>query len=368
MISHIYSKSAVHGSAPGHAQAENILYGRLLPLIYTSLGKPFDIHEVWNATTMDFITAYLFGLRSGANFLQNPEERKRWLHLYHARKTYPYFTQELPRLTRFCKMLGIHLVPKWVDVANDELEAWTRAHCDQAIQFMENTPSSQRMVEDEPVVLGTLLSAIKKEESIKGRDSVLAETTLRFQDLSIASEMIDHLAAGHETSGITMTYLSYHLSKHSDVQDELRKELLTLSPSMSLTNPLHEIPASKDIDALPYLQAVIMETLRLNAAIPGGQPRQTPFPTSTIGKFSNIPGGTRIAAQAHSIHRSPAVYPNPDCWDVTRWLDDRNGYTEEQSRERDRWFWAFGSGGRMCVGSNFAIHGTYYLSRKERLC
>lgn len=357
MISHIYSKSAIHNSAPVHAQAEHILYGRLLPLIQASLGKPFDIHEIWNATTMDFITAYLFGLRCGASFLQSPEERKRWLHLYHARKTYPYFTQELPRLTRFCKKLGIHLVPRWVDDANDELEAWTRARCDEAMQFMENTPTSQRKVEDEPVVLSTLLGAIKKEESMKGRDSVLAETTLRFQDLSIASEMIDHLAAGHETSGITMTYISYHLSKNPAVQDELRKELLTLWPSMSLSNNNNANPASKDLDALPYLQAIIMETLRLNAAIPGGQPRQTPYPSSIIGDFSDIPGGTRVAAQAHSVHRNPIVYPNPEVWDVIRWLDDRNGYTEEQSRERDRWFWAFGSGGRMCVGSNFAIHG-----------
>lgn len=37
-------------------------------------------------------------------------------------------------------------------------------------------------------------------------------------------------------------------------------------------------------------------------------------------------------------------------------MDDSNGYTEEQRRERDRWFWAFSSGGRMCIGSNFAMH------------
>jgi hypothetical protein len=40
-------------------------------------------------------------------------------------------------------------------------------------------------------------------------------------------------------------------------------------------------------------------------------------------------------------------------------LDSENGYSEEQRRERDRHFWAFSSGGRMCVGSNFAVFGLF---------
>jgi unspecific monooxygenase len=30
-----------------------------------------------------------------------------------------------------------------------------------------------------------------------------------------------------------------------------------------------------------------------------------------------------------------------------------------------RWFWAFGSGGRMCVGSNLALQGMPRKSSKE---
>jgi len=117
-----------------------------------------------------------------------------------------------------------------------------------------------------------------------------------------------------------------------------------------------EVPNSKELDALPFLHALLMETLRLRAAIPGGQPRMTPHPSSTLGPYT-IPGGVRVGAQAHSVHRNADVYPEPERWDYRRWLDDENGYSEEQRRERDRWFWAFSSGGRMCVGSNFAMHG-----------
>ena len=363
MISNIYSKSSIHSSPALARQAQVILYDRLLPII-ASVSSPtsneIDVHDLWNATTMDFITAYLFGLKNGSNFLQNEPYRRHWFQLYHSRKTYTFFPQELPRLTRFCKSLSINLVPTWVDDANQELEAWTKERCDETHTYVkEGSAAKDNDPANQPVVFGTLLTGIEKEDKIKGTESVLHDTTLCYPELSIASEMIDHLAAGHETSGITLTYLSWQLSRNIPLQDALRKELLTLSPNMSLssTSSAQSIPSSKDLDSLPLLHAVLMETLRLRAAIPGGQPRMTPYPPYMIGRFV-VPGGVRVGAQAHSLHRNEEAFPEPEEWDHVRWMDDENGYTYEQKRERDRHFWAFSSGGRMCIGSNFAMHGT----------
>jgi cytochrome P450 len=361
MISNIYSKSNIHSSPALAAQAQVILYDRLLPII-DSISKALtgangiDVHDLWNAMTMDGMTAYLFGLKNSSNFLQNQAYRRHWLALYHGRKTYTFFSQELPRLTKFCKKIGVPLVPKWVDDANLELEAWTQDRCDATIAYLKDAAAEDKNVANEPVVLSALLTGIDKERKMKGEESVLAATTLKYERLSIASEMIDHLAAGHETSGITLTYLSWQLSQDIPLQDRLRAELLTLEPNMLLSNSPGNIPNPKDLDNLPVLHAVLMETLRLRAAIPGGQPRMTPYPSCTLGGYT-VPGGVRVGAQAHSVHRNAAVYPDPEKWDYSRWLDAENGYTEEQRKERDRWFWAFSSGGRMCVGSNFAMHG-----------
>ena len=365
MISNIYSKSNIHSSPALAAQAQVILYDRLLPFI-ESVSSAFkgansiDVHDLWNATTMDGMTAYLFGLKNSSNFLQDQTYRRHWLALYHGRKTYTFFSQELPRLTKFCKKIGIHLVPKWVDDANLELEDWTQSLCDSTMGYLKDAAVEDKEVANEPVVLGALITGIDKEKKMRGEESVLAPTTLKYERLSIASEMIDHLAAGHETSGITLTYISWQLSQNIPLQDRLREELLGMEPNMLLSNSTKNIPSSKDLDSLPVLHAVLMETLRLRAAIPGNQPRMTPFPSCTLGGFT-VPGGVRVGAQAHSVHRNDDVYPDPEKWDYTRWLDSENAYTEEQRKERDRWFWAFSSGGRMCVGSNFAMHGKVIL-------
>lgn len=364
IISNIYSKSNLHSSAALESQSRTILYKRLLPILSSVAsafqgGSGIDVHDIWNATTMDFITCYLFGLKNGSNFLQDETYRRHWLSLYQGRKTYTFFPQELPRLTRFFKLFYIHLVPKWVDNANAELEQWTQDRCDATKAYLQKDGERSSDPGNEPVVFAAVLDGYEREKKKNGDTSILSNTVLKYPRLSIASEMIDQLAAGHETSGITLTYASWQLSRDLPLQDRLRAELLTLSPDMLFDkdNKAGKLPKSKDLDALPILHAVIMETLRLHAAIPGGQPRMTPFPSCTLGEYANIPGGVRVEAAGYSVHRNAEVYPEPEKWDCTRWLDGENGYTKEQQRERDRWFWAFSSGGRMCVGSNFAMHG-----------
>lgn len=38
-------------------------------------------------------------------------------------------------------------------------------------------------------------------------------------------------------------------------------------------------------------------------------------------------------------------------WRPERWLE----VTQDERDEMMRWFWAFGSGGRMCIGNNLAV-------------
>ena len=151
MISNIYSKSNIHNSPALARQSQVILYDRLLPIIdslssASQNGNGVDVHELWNAATMDGITAYLFGLKNSSNFLQNEPYRRHWLSLYQSRKKYTFFSQELPRLTKFCKKLGIYLVPAWVDDANRELEAWTQDRCDSTMAYMAEAAATDKDV------------------------------------------------------------------------------------------------------------------------------------------------------------------------------------------------------------------------------
>jgi cytochrome P450 len=358
MISNVYAKSSLQASPALREISETILCRRMLPRIAAAPEGVLEAYELFSAVTLDVVTAYIFGLEQGSNFTDHPEVGAKWLHDYKSRQPYLFWVSEMPNVFQLFSKLGLGewLIPDWVGRKSVAIEEQCLEWCDAA----EATILSGKAAESarhHPTVYGQLRSMLKKQEqSAEKQNNQLSQE----QRLDLASEMLDHLAAGFDTSGITLTYLAWELSRPCNVaiQAALRKELLSLRPTYSITaaESATSLPSSKDIDDLPLLHAVVMETLRLHAAIPGGQPRITPANT-TLGppgaEVHGIPAGVRVVSAAHSLHRNPRVFPEPGRWRPERWLDARGGV--DGGGEKARWFWAFGSGGRMCVGSNLAM-------------
>ncbi|KAI9717181.1 MAG: hypothetical protein M1812_004929 [Candelaria pacifica] len=337
------------------ALATKILYERLLPLISGSASAktPLDAYSVISATAMDFITAYLFGLPNSTNFFKDEANRDEWMRLYQSRKVQNFWTGEIPTLRRVLATIGVKVVPTWADKANTEIEAFGMRMCDaadKAIAREQRSGGEDTNDGDEPVVFNQMKMAMEKET--RKADGAHKASNQASQRMEVASEMLDHLvAAGFDTTGTTLTYLFWELCRNRDIQSELRHELKALSPTLAFPTPTPNLPPPKDLESLPFLQACIMETLRIHPALPGAQPRIIP-PNATIGPYDGIPANVRVSAQAYSLHRNAEAFPEPEEWRPHRWLD-------EDGSEKHRWFWAFGSGGRMCIGSNFAMYGTF---------
>ncbi|KAI1141826.1 cytochrome P450 [Hypoxylon sp. FL0543] len=371
-VSHVYSKSHIATSPALAAQALIVLNRRLLPLVRASTRASqqphgLDVHSLWSAAALDLVSAYCLGASRGADLVRRPAHREHWLALYATRKGHGFFAQELPRLSRALRLVGVRLTPSWVDAANRELEAWCKERSDAAIRFLEREQRGEEKsaldTADDPVVVRALLAGIEKELATNGEASLVYPTAIRQRELSVASEVFDHVLAGHETTGVALTYLSYHLSRSLDLQRELRRELLTLKPDMRLDRDGKvRHPGSKQLDSLPVLHAVIMESVRRYAPAGGPEPRVTPRSSTTrLGPYE-VPGGVRVSASAYNIHRDETAFPDPEKWDHTRWLQPQcSGGAEspdgdDAKSDVNRHFWGFSSGGRMCLGSNFAMH------------
>jgi cytochrome P450 len=350
MISNIYSKSFLQTSPQIAENSAILLRDRFLPLLQQAVeqGTAVEVHEMNNGFTMDFMSAYLFGIANSTEFSNDPIARREFLHPYHNRRPYEFYSQEVPYLIKLTKKIGLPLIPKAIDDANAGIEAWGMKMCDGASSLGNELPSAGA----EPVVYKQLRASMEKSQD-KPSDWDGADRMRR----EIASEMLDQLAAGHETSAIALTYLYWEMSRNPDLQGKLRDEVLSLKPRILW--PLEEkddfhLPSSKLVDGLPLLHAIIMETLRLHAPIPGIEPRVTPAGGCTLAGYSNIPANVRVSAMAYALHRNEEVFPEPERWNVDRWL---KAAESAEMKEMMRWFWAFGSGGRMCIGSNLAMQG-----------
>jgi len=138
------------------------------------------------------------------------------------------------------------------------------------------------------------------------------------------------------------------------VQQTIREELV--ADGIDLTrrgsdDDSTKITAAK-LDSLPYLKAVIDESLRM-------RPTSTPLPrvtppdrTSSVAGVDNIPPGTRINSFQWFVHRDPAKWDRVHEWLPERWL----GRDMEKRAAREDVLWAFVSGPRTCLGNNL----TYY--------
>jgi len=117
----------------------------------------------------------------------------------------------------------------------------------------------------------------------------------------IVSNAQAYIVAGSDTTAHSLTYLTWAVCRDASIKSRLLQELETLP----------ETYQDEDLKALPYLNRVIQETLRLYAAAPAYLPREVPPGGSEIEGYW-MPGGTEVQTQAYSMHRNAGLYPAPE--------------------------------------------------------
>ena len=152
-------------------------------------------------------------------------------------------------------------------------------------------------------------------------------------DGAIRDNMITTLIAGHETSVVSLCWALHWLHTETRCLDLLLDELTPLGPD---ADPLAWA-------RLPYLDAVVKETLRLWPVVTDitrtlAQPMQ-------LGRYE-LPVGTNIAASSAILHYDPDLYPDAEAFRPERFLERRFGPHE---------YLPFGGGERMCPGSHLSV-------------
>jgi hypothetical protein len=346
MISNTFSKSFISLSPTARAATRDVLFGRYLPLIRKASGedKPVEVLGMNYSYSMDTFVQFQFGRSLGSNLLEDHKERKLYLDGFFAPYPFLFWQYYFPKLANFLRKIGIYLIPRSVDTKFGAAEDWNLQKCDSAQQLIASSEPIHS--DDQPVIFQQALQSMSDPNGTKSAYP---------QRMQIASDMFAHSSAAFETSGNTETYLFYEMCRNPEWQTKLREELrgvkLPQQDDLKRKVEVDDIAEPKAIDALPVLHAIIMETLRLWPAVPGGQPRVVPK-TCSLGGYSDIPAGTIVQSYAYILHRTPEVFPDPFQWKPQRWLDA----SPDELANMKRWFWAFSSGPRMCIGSNFAYY------------
>jgi benzoate 4-monooxygenase len=173
---------------------------------------------------------------------------------------------------------------------------------------------------------------------IEGRDE--KGEPLGRQELT--AEALTQLIAGSDTTSNSSCALLYHAVRTPGVIQKLQAELDAAIPADL------DVPTFEMVRDLPYLSAVVNETLRFHSTSGIGLPRQVPVDGEGIHyKGHYFPPGTVLSVPTYSIHHSKEIWgPDADEFRPERW--------ESLTPRQKNAFIPFSYGPRACVGRNVA--------------
>ncbi|KAI0711453.1 cytochrome P450 [Earliella scabrosa] len=283
---------------------------------YAEAEKPANIRRACRSTALELIYAYCFATHE--DFVTAPDFSHRFV--VESELTFPLFHWYIhfPGCTSFFILKSL----------------------DKIHQLREHPELVEH--EEHETVLQQMLIA----HPDKGQTGIPSEQVLW-------EEAITLIAAGSETVASVVNVGVFHVLNNPDIHAKLVEELKCAWPELETTMRYDRL------EKLPYLTAVIKESLRLAHGVVLPLPRIV-GPKDAIIAGHTVPAGTVVSMGASFVHLNSTIFPQPHDFIPERWLEPKDSL--------DNHLVAFSKGPRTCLGINLGWCELYlffgYLFRK----
>lgn len=161
----------------------------------------------------------------------------------------------------------------------------------------------------------------------------------------IVGMLMSTITGAGDTTATTVVAVLYYLIRHPAALAKLRDELTHLPEKPT------PIPKYADVAKLPYLQAVIRESMRLFSTATWPIERLVPEGGATIAGM-HFPAGTSVGCLPAAVHLNPGVYGDDvHVFRPERWLTPDS----ERVRQMEAAHMGFSRGRRVCLGQHIAV-------------
>ncbi|KAF5343467.1 hypothetical protein D9758_011861 [Tetrapyrgos nigripes] len=229
-------------------------------------------------------------------------------------------------------------VPNWFPGAGFKREAktWSKYSID-----LRDQPWDQVQSE---IAAGTALPSFVTR-NLEGIDTA-----------SVSEQMIEEIKncagiaylAGSDSSIALMRCAILALATHPEVQERAQKELDSV---LGTGGSNARLPDYTDRGDLPYLSAIISETLRYYPV--------TPLDDLYEGYY--IPKGSTVIGNSWAILHDEQLYPDPMTYNPSRFLKTNSDSGKEIEPQPNPALYAFGFGRRICPGRWLALDTSWLV-------
>ncbi|KAL7268893.1 hypothetical protein RUND412_008467 [Rhizina undulata] len=149
------------------------------------------------------------------------------------------------------------------------------------------------------------------------------------------------ILAAPDTASVALRSIVMNLVRNPHYYERLMSELKAAR--------LSAVPTWRELQAVPFLSAIVKESLRLHPPAGFTLPRAVPEGGRTICGYY-IPEGTTVGMSAWCVHANKDFWgQNIDEFKPERWLD------EKSAQMLERYGLTFGQGARGCLGKHIAL-------------
>ncbi|XP_026380438.1 geraniol 8-hydroxylase-like isoform X3 [Papaver somniferum] len=309
---------------------------RMVKDVYGMIGTPINVGEQVFVATLNVVLNMLWGgtiqgderIRVGIQFRQLFNEMIE-LGLK------PNISDFFPIFTRF----DIQGIEKKSWKIFNEMDRMFDSVIDQHLKLEKgNNGLQQRSSKD---FLQFLLELTKKQEF--KTQVTMAQLKALLQDVVVA---------GTDTSATTLEWAMSEVIKNPEVMRKAQEELDEVVGKNGIVEESH-------MNQLPYLEAVVKETLRLHPAGPLLIPHRSI--KSAIVSGYTIPEGSRVFVNAWAIHRDSEAWNNPLVFQLERFLSSDDNLKKYGYTGNNFDYIPFGSGRRICAGTPLAERMLIYV-------
>ncbi|CAA7018612.1 unnamed protein product [Microthlaspi erraticum] len=209
---------------------------------------------------------------------------------------------------------------------------------ERAIEHMQRLKRSDDGDDGESKDFLQYLMKLKDQES---------DSEVRFTDNHVKAVLTDMVVGGTDTSTNTIEFAMAELISKPELIKRAQQELDEVVGKDNIVEESH-------ITRLPYILAIMKETLRLHPTLPLLVPHR-PAETAVVGGYT-VPKDTKIFVNVWCIQRDPNVWENPTEFHPERFLDNK----QFDFTGNDYTYFPFGSGRRICAGVALAERMVLY--------
>jgi cytochrome P450 len=180
-----------------------------------------------------------------------------------------------------------------------------------------------------------------------------AQGITELQAAFLAGSLIE---AGSETTSAGINVAILYLAANPEVRAKAHEEI-------SRVVGTSRSPTFSDEASLPYIRAIVKETMRIRPVTNIGTPHYTTAPVTY--KDIYIPADSIVCIQQYAIHYDPTLFPSPSTFNPSRYLSfpEKSGFYAAGSADaRDHW--NFGAGRRICSGMHLAENSMFIVLAK----